>query len=73
MLINKQESEFSQPALVELLVEFAFVPAVSGVFLENISITSTEFFQDAGFVDYTRTAVIGKGGEEVFVFAVLLV
>lgn len=73
MLISKQESEFGQPSLVELLVFFTFEAAVGSIFLENITVTSTEFFQNAGFVDYSGSTVVCEGGEEVFVFAVLLV
>jgi len=41
-----QNYELSQPALVELFVEFAIVAAVGGVFLEDVAVASAEFFQD---------------------------
>lgn len=43
--MNEQGGELGQPALVELLVEFPFVAAVGGVFLEDVAVASAEFFQ----------------------------
>lgn len=45
-LFRKEYCELSQPTLVELLVEFALVSAVGGVFLEYVSVATAEFFQD---------------------------
>lgn len=54
-------------------MSFAFVVAVGGVGLEDVAVAGFEETEDAGFVDYAGTAVVREGGEEVFVFAVLLV
>lgn len=45
-LIYKQNTELCHSALVELFVEFAFVAAVGGVFLEDIAVAAAEFLQD---------------------------
>lgn len=44
--MNEQGGELCQPALAELLVEFSFVAAVGGVFIEDVAIASAELFQD---------------------------
>ena len=54
-------------------MSLVFVVAVGGVGFEDVAVAGFEEAEDAGFVDHTGTAVIGKGSEEVFVFAVLLV
>ena len=54
-------------------MSFAFVVAVGGVGFEDVAVAGFEETEDAGFVDYSGTAVVCEGGEEVFVFAVLLV
>lgn len=46
LLFKIQGRELGQPALVELFVEFSFVAAVGGVFLENVAFAPSEFFQD---------------------------
>jgi len=46
LLFCKQSGVFGQPTLVELLVEFSFVAAVGGVFLEYVAVASAEFLQD---------------------------
>ena len=58
---------------MQSLVSFPFVVAMGGVGFEDVAVAGFEEAEDAGFVDHTGTAVIGKGSEEVFVFAVLLV
>ena len=54
-------------------MELASVVAVGGVGFEDVAVAGFEEAEDAGFVDYTGAAVVSEGGEEVFVFAVLLV
>ena len=44
---------------MQLFVEFAFVAAVGGVFLEDVAVASAEFFQNRRFVDYAGPTVIG--------------
>ena len=44
---------------MELLVEFAFVAAVSGVGLEDVAVAAFQLFQHSGFVYHTGAAVIG--------------
>ena len=52
---------------------FAFIVAMGGVGFENITVAGFEEAQDAGFVDYTGTEVVGEGGGEIFVFSVLTI
>jgi len=47
--------------------------AVGGIGFKDVAVAGFEEAQDAGFVDYTGTAVVREGGEEVFIFAVFLV
>lgn len=49
------------------------IVAMGGVGAEYVAVPGFEEAEDVGFVDYTGTAVVSEGGEEVFVFAVLLV
>ena len=49
---------------------FAFVATVGGVGLEDIAVAALQLFQDGGFVDYTRPAVVGECAEKNRVFAV---
>lgn len=46
---------------------------MGGVGLEDVAVAGFEEAEDAGFVDYSGATVVCEGGEEVFVFAVLLV
>lgn len=46
---------------------------MGGVGFKDVAVAGFEEAEDAGFVDYTGPAVVREGGEEVFVFAVLLV
>ena len=43
---------------------FAFVATVGGVGLEDIAVAALQLFQDGGFVDYTRPAVVGECAEK---------
>ena len=54
-------------------MSFPFVVAVGGVGFKDVAVARFEEAEDAGFVDYSGTAVVRECGEEVFVFAVLLV
>ena len=54
-------------------MEFASIVAVGGVGVADVAVAGFEEAEDAGFVDYTGSTVVCEGGEEVFVFAVLLV
>ena len=47
---------------MELLVELAFIAAVSGVGFENVAVAGFEFLQDTAFVDDTGAAVICETG-----------
>jgi len=44
-------------------VSFPLVVAMGGIGFEDVAVAGFEETEDAGFVDYTGTAVIGKGGE----------
>lgn len=48
--------------MVELLVEFAFIPAVGGVGLEDVAVPGFEFLQNTALVDYAGSAVVGEAG-----------
>ena len=48
----------------------AFVAAMGNVGLEDVAVAGFEFLQDGGFVDDTRTAVIGECAEKNRVLAV---
>ena len=52
---------------------FAFIVTMGGVGFEDVAVAGFEEAEDAGFVDYTGATVVRECGEEVFVFAVLLV
>lgn len=58
----EQYQNFHNPALVELLVDLAFIAAVGGVGFEDVAVAGFEFLQDTALVDYTGTAVIGEAG-----------
>lgn len=58
----KQYNPLSQTALVELLVELAFIAAVGGVGFEDVAVAGFQLFQDTAFVDDTGTAVVGEAG-----------
>ena len=45
-LLRKDLRKFCHSALVELFVEFAFVAAMGGVFLEDVAVATAEFLQD---------------------------
>lgn len=47
---------------MELLMELAFIAAVSCVCLENVAVSGFEFLQDSAFVDDSGTAVVGEAG-----------
>lgn len=48
----------------------AFVAAVGNVGLEDVSVAGFELFQDGGFVDDARTAVVGECAEKNGILAV---
>lgn len=48
----------------------AFVAAMGNVGLEDVAVAGFEFLQDGGFVDDTRTAVIGECAEKNGILAV---
>lgn len=52
-------------------MSFAFVAAVGGVGFEDVAVAGFQFFQDAAFVDYAGTTVVGECAEKNGVFAVL--
>ena len=52
-------------------MSFAFVTAVGGVGFEDVAVAGFQFFQDAAFVDYAGTTVVGECAEKNGVFAVL--
>lgn len=54
-------------------MSFPLIVAVGGVGFEDVAVAGFEEAEDTGFVDYTGTAVVCEGGEEVFVFAVFLI
>ena len=54
-------------------MSFPLVVTMGGVGFEDVAVAGFEEAEDAGFVDNSGTAVVGEGGEKVFVFAVLLV
>ena len=54
-------------------MSFPLVVAVGGVGFEDVAVAGFEKAEDAGFVDYSGSAVVSEGGEEVFVFAVFLI
>lgn len=56
---------------MDSFVEFAFVAAVGGIGFEDVAVSGFEFFQDAAFVDYAGTTVVGECAEKNGVFAVL--
>ena len=57
--MNIQRSELGQSALVELLVEFAFIAAMGGIGLEDVAVAGFQFFHHSGFVHYSGAAVVG--------------
>ncbi len=52
-------------------MSFAFVAAMGGVGFEDVAVAGFQFFQDATFVDYSGSAVVGKCAEKNGVLAVL--
>lgn len=58
---------------MDSFVEFAFVAAVGGVGFEDVAVAGFQFFQDAAFVDYAGSAVVGECAEKDGVLAVLRV
>lgn len=45
-------------------MEFTFVATMGGVGLEDVAVAGFQFFEDAGFVDDTGTAVVCKCAEK---------
>ena len=45
-------------------MKFAFIAAVGGVGFEDVAVAGSQFFQDATFVDYAWTAVVGECAEK---------
>ncbi len=50
---------------------FAFITAMRGIGFEDVAVAGFQFFQDAAFVYYTGTAVVGECAEKNGVFTVL--
>lgn len=58
----EQYHNFHNPALVELLVELAFIAAMGGVGFEDVAVAGFQLFQYAAFVDGTGAAVVSEAG-----------
>ena len=43
---------------------FAFITAMRGIGFEDVAVAGFQFFQDAAFVYYTGTAVVGECAEK---------
>lgn len=69
---NKKCCKLSKAASLKALF-LAVVAAVGGVGCVDVAVAGFQLLKDGTFLDYTRAAVVREGGEEVFVFAVLLV
>ena len=67
-LRNEQRGELRKPPGMYLLVKFAFVSAVGGVGFEDVAVSGFKFFQNAGFVHNSGSAVIGECAEKNRVF-----
>ena len=70
---NKKCSKLSKAASQKTFVFLAVVVAVGGVGCVDVAVTGSQLLKDGTFLDYTGTAVVCEGGEEVFVFAIFLV
>ena len=55
---NKKSGKLYQAALMELLMEFAFVATVGGVGLEDVAVARFQFFEDAGFIHRTGADIV---------------
>ena len=58
--MDKKEPDFSRSTGVYAFVKFAFIAAVSGVGLEDVTVPGFMFFQHGGFVHHAGPAVIGE-------------
>ena len=72
-LWDKEGGKFGEATMIEAFVEFAVVVAVGGVGGAYVTVAGFEEFEDAAFVDYVGTAVVGQGSKQVLVFAVFFV
>ena len=70
ILWNKKGGNFHAAAGVETFVPFALVAAMGSIGLEDVAVAGSQFFEDAGFVDYTGPAVVGKCSEKNGVLAI---
>lgn len=52
-------------------MEFTFVAAMRSVGLEDVAIAGFQFFEDAGFVYDSGTAIVGECAEKNGILAVL--
>ena len=70
---HEQGGELSEPTGVDSFMPFAFVSAVRSVGFENVAVSGFQFFQDAGFIHDTGSAVIGECAEKNRVLAVIFI
>lgn len=70
---NVEGAEFGEAADVDAFMPFAFVAAMGGVDLENISVSGFQLFQYAGFVYHSGTTVIGECSEKDSIFAIVFI
>ena len=72
-LRNEKSGKLSKPPGMYMLVKLAFVSAVGGVGFEDVTVSGFQFFQNAGLVNHSRTAVISECAEKNSIFAVIFV
>ena len=58
---------------MDAFVPFAFVAAVGGIGFEDVAVSGFQFFQNAGLVNHSGTAVISECAEKNSIFAVIFV
>lgn len=62
--------KLGEAATAQTFMRFAFVAAVGGIGGVDVAVSALQLFQDAGFVDDSRTTIVGKGTEQYTVFAI---
>lgn len=67
---DEEEHVLGEAALVEPLVSLAFITAVGGVRLEDVTVSRFQLFEDTALVDHSGAAVIGECAEKNRVTAI---